>query len=122
VITLRKQNFSDYDIARLLNEEGKSLSIPSITAILQQEGFTRLPHRRDDERPARLQPESAPSADVRLLSLEPRQIRTKFGGVFLFLPYPARNLPQKIRPYLRQNMSNSLCLICFSKGGNYQSG
>jgi hypothetical protein len=90
VITLRKQNFSVYDIARLLNEEGKSLSIPSITAILQQEGFTRLPHRRDDERPVRLQPEAAPSADVRLLNLEPRQIRTKFGGVFLFLPYLAQ--------------------------------
>jgi transposase len=90
VIAMRKQNLSVYDIAQLLAEQGKSLSIPSISAILQQEGFARLPRRKDEERPNRLQPEAAASADARLLNLEPRQIHTHFGGIFLFLPYLAQ--------------------------------
>jgi hypothetical protein len=90
VIAMRKQNLSVYDIAHLLAEAGKSLSLPSISAILRQEGFARLPRRKADERPDRLQPDAALSADARLLSLDPRQIRTKFGGLFLFLPYLAK--------------------------------
>jgi hypothetical protein len=90
VIAMRKQNLSVYDIARLLAEEGKNLSIPSITLILQEEGFSRLPRRKDDERPESLQPVAASSADHRLLNLAPRQFRTKFGGIFLFLPYLAK--------------------------------
>src|SRR5574341_824570 len=90
VVALRKQNLSVYDIARLLAEEGYSLSIPSISAILQQEGFARLPQRKADQRLAGPHPEAAPIADVRLFSLDPRQLRTKFGGIFLFLPYLAK--------------------------------
>ena len=90
VIAMRKQTLSVYDIARLLAEQGKSLSIPSISLILQQEGFARLPRRKDDERLAHLQPDAAKSADVRLFSLAPRQIRTHFGGIFLFLPSLAK--------------------------------
>src|SRR5215467_9583191 len=89
IIALRKQNLSVYDIARLLAVEGKSLSVPSISTILQQEGFARLPQRKADQRPTRPQPEAAAVADLRLFSLEPRQFRTKFGGIFLFLPYLA---------------------------------
>src|SRR5215813_10085295 len=92
VIAMRKQNLSVYDIAHLLSEEGKSLSVPSINNILREEGFARLPRRKDDERPDRLHPEAAPSADVRLLDLAPKQIHTQFGGIFLFLPYLA-NIP-----------------------------
>src|SRR5262249_17544745 len=90
VIAMRKQNLSVYDIAHLLSEEGKSLSVPSINNILREEGFARLPRRKDDERPDRLHPEAAPSADVRLLDLAPKQIHTQFGGIFLFLPYLAK--------------------------------
>jgi len=54
--------------------------------ILKQEGFARLPRRRDDERPPGARPTSADVADVRELNLQPRQFRTKFGGLFLFLP------------------------------------
>ncbi|MCI0660109.1 MAG: transposase [Acidobacteria bacterium] len=89
IIALRKQNLSVYDIAHLLAEEGKSLSIPSISTILQQEGFARLPQRKPDQRPTHPQPEAAAVADQRLFSLEPRQFRTKFGGIFLFLLYLA---------------------------------
>jgi hypothetical protein len=90
VVALRKHNLSVYDIARLLAEEGKSLSIPSISAILQQEGFARLPQRKADQRLTGPHPEAAPIADIRLLRFDPRQIRTKFGGIFLFLPYLAK--------------------------------
>ena len=57
--------------------------------ILKQEGFAKLPRRGDDERPDRPRPVVADAADVRQLDLSPRGFRTKFGGLFLFLPYLA---------------------------------
>jgi len=44
--------------------------------VLRQEGFARLPRRRDEERPAA----------VRQLDLSPRSFRTRFGGLCLFWP------------------------------------
>jgi hypothetical protein len=89
VVALRKQNLSIYDINRALRQSGKTLSAPAIAAILKQEGFARLPRRRDEDRPAGVRPEIAAVADVRELDLSPREFRTKFGGLFLFLPYLA---------------------------------
>jgi hypothetical protein len=86
VIALRKQNLSIYDINRILKDEGHSLSAVAISLLLKDEGFTRLPQRRDDERPLGTRPTTADVADVRELDLSPRQFRTKFGGLFLFLP------------------------------------
>ncbi|MGH7139702.1 MAG: hypothetical protein ACREHD_28515, partial [Pirellulales bacterium] len=54
--------------------------------VLRQEGFAKLPRRGDDERPPGVKPTAADRADVRALNLEPRTLRTKFGGLFLFLP------------------------------------
>ena len=48
VIALRKQNLSIYDISRALGQSGNTLSPPAIAAILKQEGFARLPRRRDE--------------------------------------------------------------------------
>ena len=89
VLILRKQNLSIYDISRALGQEGQTLSPPAIAAILKQEGFARLPRRRDEERPPGIHPEIASVADVKELDLSPRQFRTKFGGLFLFVPYLA---------------------------------
>jgi hypothetical protein len=89
IIALRKQNLSIYDISEALEREGIERSPSSIAAVLKQEGFARLPRRRDDERPARVRPEAAEVGDVRQLDLSPRQFRTKFGGLFLFVPYLA---------------------------------
>ena len=59
-----------------------------ISIVLKEEGFARvLPRRHDDERPVGARPETAQPADVRQFDLTPRQFRTKFGGLFLFLPY-----------------------------------
>jgi transposase len=89
VIVLRKQNLSIYDISRALEKDGKPLSPAAISLILKEEGFARLPRRKDDERPQGIRPEVAPVADVRQLDLSPRRFRTRFGGLFLFLPYLA---------------------------------
>jgi hypothetical protein len=89
VIAMRKQNFSIYDISEALKAEGQSLSPVAVSLILKEEGFARLPRRLDDERPDIPRPTAAAVADVRRLDLRPRQLRTKFGGLFLFVPYLA---------------------------------
>jgi hypothetical protein len=87
VIALRKQNLSVHDISRALARDGKSLSPAVIAAILKKEGFAKLPRRLDDERPEQSRPVVAEVADVRELDLAPREFRTQFGGLFLFLPW-----------------------------------
>jgi len=86
IVQLRKQNQSIHDISQALKKEGVRRSPAAVAAVLQQEGFAKLPRRRDDERPTGTKPTAADTADARALSLEPRTIRTKFGGLFLFLP------------------------------------
>jgi hypothetical protein len=86
VIALRKQNRSVYEIARALAEGGTPLSAAAVAKILRAEGFAKLPRRRDDERPVTTRPSAAAVADVRQLDLSPRSFRTRFGGLFLFLP------------------------------------
>jgi hypothetical protein len=86
VVTLRKQNLSVHDIARTLARDGESLSPAVVAAILKEEGFAKLPRRRDEERPDQPHPITADVADVRQLDLAPRTVHTKFGGLFLFLP------------------------------------
>jgi hypothetical protein len=65
----------------------KELSPPAISQILKQEGFSRLPRRLDEERPNAPRPTIADAADVRMLDLGPRSVHTKFGGLFLFVPW-----------------------------------
>lgn len=86
VIALRKENLSIYDISRNLAHEGHPLSPVAVALILKEEGFARLPRRADDERPPGSRPTTADVADVRQLDLSPQSFRTKFGGLFLFLP------------------------------------
>ena len=86
IIALRKQNLSIYDISRNLAHQGNSLSPVAVAHVLKEEGFARLPRRADDERPIGSRPTIADVADVRQLGLSPASFRTKFGGLFLFLP------------------------------------
>jgi hypothetical protein len=86
VIALRKENLSIYDISRNLAHEGHPFSPVAVAQILKDEGFARLPRRADDERPPGSRPTTAEVADVRQLDLSPQSFRTKFGGLFLFLP------------------------------------
>jgi hypothetical protein len=86
VVAMRKRNLSVYDIQRELAGAGHSVSINTLTLLLRQEGFARLPRRLDEERPEAVRPEPAAVADVRTLSLAPQSFRTRAGGLFLFLP------------------------------------
>jgi transposase len=89
VISMRKQNLSIYDIGRILKTRGHEISPVSISNILKEEGFSKLARRADDERLPGTQPISADVADIRQLDLSPQRFRTKFGGLFLFLPFIA---------------------------------
>jgi hypothetical protein len=87
VVALRKQNLSVHDISHCLARDDEPLSPAAIAAILKEEGFAKLPRRLDVERPDQSRPIVAEMADVRQLDLTPRSFRTKFGGLFLFLPW-----------------------------------
>jgi transposase len=89
VIALRKENLSIYDISRALERKGHQVSPVSVSFILREEGFARLPRRRDEERPPTVRPTAGAVADVRRLDLTPRRVHTKFGGLFLFVPFLA---------------------------------
>jgi len=86
IIKLRKQNLSIYDISEALRKEGIERTPVAVNEVLKKEGFAKLPRRLDEERPEGTRPTAADQSNARLLSLEPRSIRTKYGGLFLFLP------------------------------------
>jgi hypothetical protein len=86
VVAMRKRNLSVYDIQRELRAAGHEVSINSLAILLREEGFARLPRRRDDERPETVKPEVAEVADVRQLDLSSRVFRTRVAGLFFFVP------------------------------------
>jgi transposase len=90
VVALRKQNLSIYDISRVLEERGRKVSAVAVSLILREEGFARLPRRRDEERLPGPRPEVAAVADANRLDLSARRFRTQFGGLYLFVPYLAQ--------------------------------
>ena len=55
-IAMRKRNLSVYDIQRELATTGHAISINTLTVLLPEEGFSRLPRRADDERPPTVKP------------------------------------------------------------------
>jgi hypothetical protein len=87
VVAMRKQNLSVQDISRAISYNGERISAATVSTILKEEGFARLPRRLDEERPEVTRPTVADVADVRELDLAPRKFRTKFGGLFLFIPW-----------------------------------
>ena len=85
-IAMRKKNLSVYDIQHELAAAGHTISINALSVLMREEGFEKLPRRRDDERPATVKPEAAAVADVRAIDLSPRSFPTRVGGLFLFVP------------------------------------
>lgn len=85
-IAMRKKNLSVYDIQRELAAAGHTISINALSVLIREEGFDRLPRRRDDERPVTVKPEAAAVADIKAINLSPRSFRTRLGGLFLFVP------------------------------------
>jgi len=88
-IAMRKKNLSVYDIQRELAVAGHSISINALSILLREEGFERLPRRRDEERPVTVKPEAAAIANINELNLSPRSFRTRVGGLFFFVPLMA---------------------------------
>jgi len=87
VVELRKQNYSVYDIQQILRSEGVEVSHVLIHQILREEGFAKLPRRRDDERPALLRPEAAEVADVREIDWRAfAHFETEGTALFVLLP------------------------------------
>jgi hypothetical protein len=86
VIALRKQHCSIDAISEALKAEGHRLSPVTLSRLLKEEGFARVPRRDDDERPDTPRPTAAAVADVRRLDLRPRPLRTTCGGLLLFIP------------------------------------
>ena len=98
-VAMRKKNLSVYDIQRELAAAGHPISINALSVLMREEGFARLPRRRDDERPPTIKPDAAAVADVRMLDLAPRSFRTRLGGLFLFIPLmKSINLPHVLGP------------------------
>ncbi len=88
-ISLRKQNYSIYDIQALLKTKGHIISHTAISEILREEGFARLPKRTGAEvRQVSIPRSNIPEVtDVRCLNLSGgRKVTTEYGGLFLFLP------------------------------------
>lgn len=90
VVELRKQNLSVYDISEALKKDGSPRTPVAVSTILREEGFAKLPRRMDSERPTGTKPTAADVANANALDLTPRSFRTKFGGLFLFLPILAQ--------------------------------
>ena len=86
IVDLRKRNHSVYEISDILKARKLGLSPTGVREVLKAEGFAPLPRRLDEERPDRPRPSVEPTADVRQLSLTPRQFETACGGLFLFIP------------------------------------
>lgn len=86
VVAMRKKNMSVYDIQRELHEVGENVSINALSVLLREEGFARLPRRKDEERPPVVKPDRAPIADVRKVKLSPYVFRTRVAGLFFFVP------------------------------------
>jgi transposase len=87
VLELRKRNYSVYDIQRMLRAEGMPVSHVLIHHILREEGFAKLPRRRDDERPSLVRPDQAEVADVRDLDWRAfANFESEGTALFVLLP------------------------------------
>jgi transposase len=86
IVTLRKRNYSVYEISRALKEQGTALSATAVREVLAEEGFAPLPRRLDEERPIRVGPNAEAVANVQDFILTRREFTTRMGGLFLFVP------------------------------------
>lgn len=87
VVELRKQNYSVYDIQRILRQEGIKVSHVLISQILKDEGFAKLPRRTDEERLPIARPEPSEVADIRKVCWsEMGSFETTGAGLFIFVP------------------------------------
>src|SRR3972149_5126570 len=111
-VAMRKRNLSVYDIQRELSETSHPISINALSVLLREEGFARLPRRRDEERPLSRKPEPAAVADARALELAPHSFRTTLAGLFLFVPLIERIDLQRVGAAARRPGSQMIPAQC----------
>ena len=99
IVELRKQNQSIYDISEALKKEGIPRTPVAVAAVLKQEGFAKLPRRKDDERPTGHQAHRGRSG--RCSGLEPRT-EDHSHQVRRLVSVPARAGGDGVRPRDRQ--------------------
>lgn len=89
VITLRKRNHSIYEIQNSLGKEGFCHRLDTISRILREEGFSKLPRRRRTElglsKKGMINPPIATMLDFD--NLTQYKFDCQVGGIFYFIPY-----------------------------------
>lgn len=97
IISLRKNNFSSYDI---YEEISKETSIRTIQRILREEGFAKLPRRTNIQKgltkDGSLLPEV--STQINWNKMKPKTFSCQVAGIFLFVPYLLKlDIPSMIK-------------------------
>ena len=101
IVALRKQAYSVPDIHTILQAQGHDVSVRQISKVLTAKGFPRLPRRTRQDKHRRQLPHKIVPPKVRQRSLKTApstRITTRYGGLFLFLPFlNALSLPHLIQ-------------------------
>ncbi len=87
IISLRKRNYSIYEIEETLNRHGHDITAKTIHFILKKDGFTKLFRRTNAEQLEALQSrrEYPEESNVEEFA-KTNQMSTAYGGIFLFIP------------------------------------
>jgi len=91
-----QKNLSVYDIQHELASAGHTISINALCRAHREEGFRRLPRRRDDEpdRPTAYDRKPHQSPTSKRSICRAGSFRTDSGGLFLFVPLMERIDPR----------------------------
>jgi transposase len=121
IIAFRKRNMSVPDIKIALDSQGFKVAERTITAILNDNGFTRLPRRDRDSREETLteaaRNNSLPAPKSVLISKLPANFSTQLAGMLCFIPIIRNlgidNLISKSNYPKTQHMGRLHSILCF---------
>jgi transposase len=121
IIAFRKKNMSVPDIKIALNSQGFEVAERTITAILNDNGFSRLPRRGRDSREETLteaaRSNSLPAPKSVLINKLPADFSTQLAGILCFLPiirsFGINKLISKSTYPKTQRMGRLHSILCF---------
>jgi len=89
IIELRKKNLSAYEIKDILKQESIKVSIQTISRILKDEGFSRLPRRTKAEKGLTKKGTLIPpiSRKIEFTTQRDYHFECQVGGIYYFIPY-----------------------------------
>ena len=116
IINLRKMNFSAEDIVSIANSKSYQVSYGFVYNTLRQEGFARLPRRKDTEKKQlELPPIKAPVSDK--LEMKTENFHSSHTGLFVFLPiihqYGIHRLIENSSYPSTRSISRISSILCF---------